>query len=477
MSSAAAFRSAFESRLRARRAAAALEGARRGGSRALWFSLAVLALAVLGILPPPPGPVAAIAAFAAVLLLGSGVGAALAVSARGGAGPLAHEMDLVLREPDLVATAAAVAARPGAAGRFGEAVVDRAAEAVAAIPADRLGPLPRPPWRLLGIAALVAILLAILPKGGFGLLPGFGAGWGAGGSPDPEQANWGKPGPDDDGKPKPEARSPKPEMPGEKRPDPLLVASLEARPLARRHRPEDPILIGATIEGLAGAGEGTDLELAFSVDGGAAAGEGRARRVVAGERVPRLVDLRGDFAPLRASLKPGTRRVVASLRDASGRTVAEAPPFEIRIEGQGDDGGKDGAPKPKPQPQPTPKPTPEPEPEPPPAPQPEPEQKPKPPSPTGAEPEVALPPSALERRVVNPLFGEGPEVVKKGPILVLDPDAGRGAPPREMDPKEAVAEVRARAEEAARREGADPRDLETVRRYFEALRRIVEAGK
>jgi hypothetical protein len=78
---------------------------------------------------------------------------------------------------------------------------------------------------------------------------------------------------------------------------------------------------------------------------------------------------------------------------------------------------------------------------------------------------------------VQPLFGEGPDAVKRGPLLVLDPEGGRGTPPRAMAPEEALSEVRARAEEAARREGVDPRDLETVRRYFEALRRLVEEGR
>jgi hypothetical protein len=78
---------------------------------------------------------------------------------------------------------------------------------------------------------------------------------------------------------------------------------------------------------------------------------------------------------------------------------------------------------------------------------------------------------------VLPLFGEGAEVEKEGPILVLDPEGARGDRPREVSLPEAVDEVRARAEAAARREGLDPRDLETVRRYFEALRRIVEGGK
>jgi hypothetical protein len=64
--------------------------------------------------------------------------------------------------------------------------------------------------------------------------------------------------------------------------------------------------------------------------------------------------------------------------------------------------------------------------------------------------------------------------VKRGPILVLDPGGGRGSPPRAMPPEEVLSEVRARAEEAARREGVDPRDLETVRLYFESLRRLVE---
>jgi len=475
VSAAASFRSSFGARLRARRAALVLEGARLGGRRALVLSLVLLGLAVLGVLPPPSGVAAAVAGFVAVLLGGAGLGAALLLRARGGAGPFAAEVDRLLGGADLVATAVAVAARPGTRGRFGEAVVEAAAEAVAALPRERLGPLPRPPWRLLGLAALVAILLALLPQGGFGILPGLGSGWGTGGRPRAGSVSWGEPGPADGGEPRtrPEAGEPGTEEserlpPTAERPPeppPTPVASIEARPLERVHRAGDPIPVAAMVEGLAGAGTGTGLDLAFSVDGGEAAGEGRARRVAAGDRLPRLVDLREDFPPLRAALRPGTRRVVASLLDPAGRTVARAPEFEVRIEGDGDDGGGGGDPPPAPAPA-VPAPAAPPPAVPPPG-----------PGPADAAPEVPLPPSRLERRLVLPLFGEGPERVKRGPILVLDPDAGRGAPPREMDPREAVAEVRARAEEAARREGADPRDLETIRRYFEALRRIVEGGR
>lgn len=78
---------------------------------------------------------------------------------------------------------------------------------------------------------------------------------------------------------------------------------------------------------------------------------------------------------------------------------------------------------------------------------------------------------------MRPLFGKGAEVEKKGKILVLDPEGNRGEAPREVPPEEALAVVRTRAEDAARREGIDPRDAEAVRRYFEALRILLEGKK
>jgi len=78
---------------------------------------------------------------------------------------------------------------------------------------------------------------------------------------------------------------------------------------------------------------------------------------------------------------------------------------------------------------------------------------------------------------VWPLFGEGAEVEKKGKILVLDPEGSRGETPREVGPEEAAAEIRAKAEDAARREGIDPRDAASVQAYFEALRRMLEGKK
>jgi hypothetical protein len=94
----------------------------------------------------------------------------------------------------------------------------------------------------------------------------------------------------------------------------------------------------------------------------------------------------------------------------------------------------------------------------------------------GAEPPPP-PASRFEEKIVRPLFGKGAEVEKRGKILVLDPEGSRGETPREVGPAEAVAEIRARAEDAARREGIDPRDAEAVRRYFESLRRLVEEKK
>ena len=453
MDALSSFRSAFAARLRRRRASLGMEGARRGGRRALAAAFAVLLLCALGILPAPPGPFLAVALLVLLLLGGAALGAFASLRTGGAAEAFAREMDRALEGGDLVATARSVALRRAPPGRFAEAVADRAAEAVAALPEERLGPLPRPPWRLLGLAALVALLLALLPQGGLGILPGLGSGWGTGGRPKAGSLNWGEAGEKEGGKPKPVPEAPP-------------VASLEVKPLARTHRSFGPIPALVRATGLEGAGEGTDLELFVSVDGGEAVGEGRPRRIVAGARDSRAVDLRSRFPALLPALGPGTHKASAELRDGTGRAVAKAEEFEIRVEGEGEGEGRgkggeqgmSGAPEPE---QAAPE-----------SPPPDRGSKPKPPP-----PETPLPPSTLERKVVLPLFGEGPEAVKKGPLLVLDPEGGRGAPPREMPPEEALAEVRARAEEAARREGVDPRDVRTVRLYFEALRRIVEGGR
>jgi hypothetical protein len=477
MSPAEAFRDAFAAHLRRRRLAAGLEGARRGGRRALAAAVVLLVLVVLGVLPPPGGP--ALSAGLLVALLGAGVawGTADALRREGTAAGLAAEIDGVLDGAGLVPAASALAAKPAAPGRFGTALLERAAEEVAALPPERVGPLPRPPWRLLGLALLVAVLAALLPAGGFGLIPGFGKGWGTGGRPATDVPVFGKPkemaGGTAERKPegKPEGE---PERPPEAPPAaPGPVANLALLPLARTYAEGRRVDVGVRVDGGPGAKDGADLELFVSVDGGDAAGEGARRRVAAGGRESRALDLR-SLQALVPALGPGKHRVEGELRDAGGRTVARAAPVEIEIEGEpgGGSGGEQPQPQPKPQPKPQTKPDPAKSPD-----------APEPPPPTAGKPggekppPPVLPPSDFEDRVVRPLFGEGASIEKRGKILVLDPEGSRGEAPREVPPEEALAEVRARAEDAARREGTDPRDAEAVRRYFEALRRLLEERK
>lgn len=497
----AAFLEAFDRHLRRRRLAVGLEGARRGGRRALAAALALLLLTALGVLPPPGEPLTAALLFAGFLLLGSLLGAGRSLLEEGGARSLERALDGVLGGTDLVATAVALAGRPGAGGRFGAAVLDRATGEVGALPPERVGPLPRPPWALLGIALLAAVLLALLPKGGLGLLPGLGVGWGRGGRAAPgglhagpakehpagdPRGGGGEPRPgvepppaEGDAAPPPPPPAPPPEPPPPP-PKPPEVARLSLSPLARVYPSAGPVTLGAVLEGGPGAAGGVEVDLAFAVDGGDAVPVRAPLRIAAGGRAVRAPDLR-SLPGLSKALTPGKHRVRGEARDGQGRTVATSEEVAIEIEG-GDSPDPDPKPKPDPDPKPDPKPDPEPE-TPPPPPPPPPAAAPPPGrnpggTPPGVEPEEepAPPPSSFERKRIQPLFGEGEEILKRGPVLVLDPEGGRGDPAREAPPAEVLAEVRARAESAARREGMDPADRDTIRLYFEALRRRIEGG-
>ncbi len=478
------FRDAFDRHLRRRRLALGLHGARRGGARAFLAAAALLLLVALGVLPRPGGPVAMVLLYAGLLAFGTALGAALPLLRAGGLGEAARALDRALGGEDLVATAVALAARPAAAGRFGAAVLERAGEEVAALPPERVGPVPRPPWGLLLLALAVAFILPLIPEGGFGLLPGLGGGRGSGGRPrsgegktgdGPGAAQLAAPGtretpatPDAPPSPRPPdapspSASPPPVEPPPAPRDP--VARLSLAPLARSYPSDGPVALGVVADGLAGAGKGADLDLAISVDDAPAVPEKRPIRIEAGSHETRGIDLR-SWPGLSERLGPGKHRVKGILRDGMGKAQAESPEVVVEIEPGGDDKrpNKGGAP-PSPSRSPG---------SPPPPPEPSASQPPPAPGKSPGEEPPALPPSRFDRKFVNPLFGEGAEVNKRGPLLVLDPEGSRGAEHRAMPPEEALREVKARAEAAARREGVDPRDLEAVRRYFEALRRILE---
>src|SRR5688572_1852755 len=446
MDPAAAFLDAFGRRLRRRRRAVAIDGARRGGRRALAASLGVLALLALGVLPPPGGAVLTAGLFLAALAAGAAWGAARALRAGGSEGRFAADLDAAIRGDDLVPAAAALAARRVPPGRFGAALLERAAADVGALPLDPVGPLPRPPWALLAVALLVAFLVGLLPKGGLGLLPGLGAGWGAGGAPAVEGVHVGAPAPKKGGAPKEDPKAP-PAPP---------ETSLEILPLARSYPAGAPVSLGARVE------NGKEkCRLFVAVDGAPFVPEGTAGKDAWAS------DLRA-VPGLAGALPPGKHTVTGELRDGEDRVVARAPDGEITVEADGGGGGGAGT-KPEPKPEPTPQPQPKPQPKR----QPKPKRQPGTKEEPKGEPPPP-PPSAFVEKLVRPLFGEGAEVEKKGRILVLDPEGSRGETPREVGPEEAVAEIRAKAEDAARREGMDPRDAEAVRLYFEALRRRLE---
>ena len=494
MSPPAAFREALRRHLRRRTLAVALQGARAGGSRAFLLAAGLILLLALGVLPLPGGPVPCLLLYTAILAVGMVVGGLHAVGQVGGEAGTAAELDRVLAGKELVATAVVLASRPeGDQGRFRSAVLERAAEEVAGLPSERVGTLPRRPWRWLFGVALVAFLLPLLPQGGFGILPGLGSGWGTGSRPRAAGANAGAPKEVAGGRPtpgqEPGKREPDaPPKPGEtmiepkeqEKPPavppaepPKPVASLSLVPLARTYQPSGPVSVGVLADGKPGAGMGTDLDLAISVDDKPPVAEHRPFRLADGEHPARTIDLRA-LPGLPALLGPGKHRVKGTLVNQAGDTVAESPEVRVIVEGGEDSDRKGGGGSPPPAPPP---PTPAPQAAQPPPP----ESGVKPPAspkrPGKAQDPPDLPPSNLNRQLVRPLFGEGAEVEKKGPLLILDPEGSRGEEPRELPPEEALREVKARAEAAARREGVDPRDLESVRLYFEALRRILEEKK
>jgi hypothetical protein len=232
-------------------------------------------------------------------------------------------------------------------------------------------------------------------------------------------------------------------------------------------RGDDVLALGVAKPG-AGLESPAGFLLSVEIDG-QVFGTGEAVALDPGNEKGALTPLRPGRLPGAAeALRPGEHEAVLLLEPEGGGAVVRSEPQRFRVRGDDEKGG-DGA-------QPPPQPQPEPQPEQPPPPQPE---------PAGAdepggdeEPPDEAPPPELpeqtERKVVVPLFGEGEEVQKVGPRLVLVPGGGPESEPEQVPMEQALDEARRRAEAAVDRAGVRAADRELVRRYFERLRRLAE---
>ena len=195
-------------------------------------------------------------------------------------------------------------------------------------------------------------------------------------------------------------------------------------------------------------------------------------------------EARGTLSPLRLGrlagaedvLKPGEHEAVLLLEPEGGGAVVRSEPVKFKIRGD-KPGDGDGQPPPPDPSQPPPQPEQPPEPPPPPPAQPE-----QPEAGGGDEqpPDEGDPPpmpEKTERKVVVPLFGEGEEIEKIGPRLVLVPGGGPESPPRRVPLEEAWDEAQKRAESFVDRAGVRAEDRDLVRRYFERLRKLAEGGR
>jgi hypothetical protein len=165
---------------------------------------------------------------------------------------------------------------------------------------------------------------------------------------------------------------------------------------------------------------------------------GKAVISVDGRRIEKMAE----------KLTPGKHRVAAVLSGDGIAAVSEEAEFEI----EGEKGGGGGGEKPPPPREEKPQAAPEPEPE-----------------PTGGG-EPPPPPTAVEDRLVDPMFGEGDTVKKRGIALVPDPNAPSGAPPRRLSLSEAAEEAGRRGSTGVPTEKIRARDRDVVSRYFELLK-------
>lgn len=229
---------------------------------------------------------------------------------------------------------------------------------------------------------------------------------------------------------------------------------------------EDVLAIGVAKPG-AGLTAPAGFELGVEIDG-EPFGTGESVALDPAEERGALTPLRlGRLPGAAEALRPGEHEAVLVLAPVGGGPAVRSEPQRFRVRGDQDDDTPQGSPPP-------PEPRPEPQPEQPPPPQPEAPQ-PEEPGGDGAPPDEAEPPplpEATEKKVVVPLFGDGEEVRKTGPRLVLVPGGGPESPTRRADLTEALDEAQRRAEAAVDRAGVRAEDRDLVRRYFERLRRL-----
>lgn len=472
-------------RVRGRRAAVgALLGLGMSGVVACALELVRTAQASVG--EPPFGHLFAFGAGAAVLA----VGVAFAVSARWGRvdeEALARGLDRRLGLPDTAATVLALS-RGTIASPLAPYVVESASGPLAAaIPrVDAAFVLDRPARAALrGLAAsaivtwlcAIALLVADLLHWfdfGFGLLgrhPDRDTGVAAQADPDVDRpvpaGKGGAPGGDAPRPSAPDERPPDPPNPDRESPAPPEDAHepdvrAVVKPARESFRRDEPVLVVVSALPTREIAADRTLTMSLDVDGTDAPARqtltlGPTAPLGAGE----IVDLR-RVPGLAGKLGAGEHRVTARLREADGTTYASAP-ATFRIEA---DGGPGGAKKPEPKPKPD---AADPPPQPPPGSAPEPQTR----GPGVPPPE--LPPRTFDPKIVVPLFRDGEEIAKRGPVVVLEPGGGRSPEdaPRQVPAESAIEDAARRAESQVDRGSVRPSDRDLVRRYFEGVRRLL----
>lgn len=284
--------------------------------------------------------------------------------------------------------------------------------------------------------------------------------------------------PDPDADPDAPPDGPEPPEPGEDPPLPPgpADAGARARLLSTRdvYRAEEPVMLVVAATPTADLARETRYTVVLEVDGvRCAAPMSLAVSPDRPEGESASLDLR--FLPGAAEkLEPGTHKARAILDPGDGTGLARSDEVEFRVEGRpkSDDEDKGGEPPP-PQPGLS-------EAPPPPAPTPEPDR----PDPTAFEPAGDIPPppeapppppldTGFEKKVVVPLFGEGEEVEKTGPVVVLRPGSSPAAGPESVPLGDALPDAVRRAESQVDRGRVRPADRALVLRYFERLARRV----
>ena len=433
------------------------------------------------------------------VIVSLGVAVALAWTAGVSRPTLAREVDQRLGLADRTSSALAVADGM-VTSALGERVLSETSQQLDAAAAGLDKAFPARPrrrvlWLLRAGSILVGLWVAIILLGRFVGSGGGGMSIDALPGTAPRQAAGANPGSDAE-PPPPESADDEPDAPDaepEADPDPEADPEPDAEPDTEPPEPLGPLATADLVLSAEEFAEGDPiLTLAIGKPGvGLTAPRGFTLTVEVdgqalgtGKSMPLSpADAEGGIVPVRLAglagaadvLKPGQHEAVLILEPEGGGAAIRSEPKSFRIRG-GDDGGGGGQPPPPP---PQPEPQPEPESQPPPPP-PEPE----PPDEGGGEEEGPpdegeLPdlPEQTEKKIVVPLFNEGPEVEKIGPRLVLVPGAGPDDPPRRIPLEQAWEEARRRAEANVDRAGVREADKALVRRYFERLKKLMDDGK